>query len=166
MIRSNPAYVYLQHVVPFIFVLMSCTEQTCYAHILKYIHDNICSLEGSSFMTDYEAGMRNAIAGQYPNVRLRCCWLHFCQTVKTNASRNACFVDMIRNNSFGREIYYKLLCIPLLPPKMIPTAFEILKKKADRVDHESFHEFLQYYEQQWLIRVCIYFDFRSFAVPI
>lgn len=115
--------VHLQHVIPFIYILMSCKSKNCYAHIIKYIHENICSLEGSSFMTDYESAMRSAIAGQYPEMNHRCCWFHFCQAVKKNASKFAGFIPMIRSNLVEREIYYKLMCLPLLPPQMILTGY-------------------------------------------
>lgn len=126
---------------------------------MEYIHDNICSLEGSSFMTDYESAMRNAIADQYPGMKIRCCWFHFCQAVKRRASSHAGFVHFIRNNLLEREVYYKLMCLPLLPPDMILTGFDILKKKAERIKFKPFHDFMHYYERQWMIRVCIYFDF-------
>lgn len=154
-----------QHVIPFMYILMSCKTQACYSHILKYVHDHICSLNGSSFMTDYESAMRNAIAIQYPDMDLRCCWFHFCQAVKKNATKCNGFVNMIRSNLVEREIYYKLMCLPLLPPQMILTGFEILKKKAERVTFEPFHEFLQYYERQWMIRVR-FTVFHSFVISI
>lgn len=49
------------------YVLIWCKKQICYSHILDYIHDNICSLDGTSFMADFEYAMRNAIARKYPN---------------------------------------------------------------------------------------------------
>lgn len=106
-------------------------------------------------MTDYELAMRNAIGIQYPEMNQRNCWFHFCQAVKKNASRIAGFIHLIRNNLREREIYYKIMCIPLLPADMIHSAFDLLSKKAERVENAGFHQFLQYYERQWLIRVRI-----------
>lgn len=118
-------------------------------------------------LSDYESAMRNAIAGEYPNIDMRCCWFHFCQSVKKNASKIAGFVHMIRSNLLEREIYYKLMCVPLLPPEMICTAFEILKKKSARITHAQFHEFLEYYERQWINRVrLLYFLQVSFAIVL
>lgn len=158
--------VYFQHVIPFIYILMSCKKQICYTHIMQYIHEHICSLDGASFMTDYETAMRNAIAGQYPNMSLRCCWFHFCQAVKKKASTFGGFVNIIRNNLIEREIYYKLMCLPLLPPEMILTGFEILRKMAERVTFAPFHDFLKYYERQWIIRVCFFSIYFTFAFPL
>lgn len=150
-------FISLQHIVPFIYVLMSCKKQICYAHILDYIHDNICSLEGATFMTDYEHAMRNALARRYPNMALRCCWFHFCQAVKRNGSKTAGFIHLIRNNLIEREVYYKLMCLPLLPSSEIVGAFETLQAKAAIVNHGPFKLFLEYFHRQWIVNVCIYF---------
>lgn len=150
---------HLQHIIPFVYVLMSCKRQVCYEHIFTYIHNNICSLHGQSFTTDYEVAMRNAIGKQYPNVMQRCCWFHFCQAVKRNASRIAGFIPMIRSNLLEREIYYKLMCIPLLPAHMIRNAFDILVKKSERVESDAFKKFMQYFQRQWIIRVCVFEHF-------
>lgn len=54
--------------------------------------------------------------------------------------------------------YYKLLCLPLLPPKHIRLAFEKIKLQAEA--HQmlkgydgAFDRFLKYYRHQWLERV-------------
>lgn len=106
-------------------------------------------------MTDYEIAMRNAISLQYPRSEMRCCW--FCQAVKKNASRITGFVTMIRSNSIEREIYYKFMCLPLLLPDLIANAFDVLKKKAQRIDSRTFHKFIEYFERQWIARVCTYY---------
>lgn len=145
----------MQHFVPFIYVLMSCKKQVCYEHILTYIHENILALDGGSFTTDYEMAMRNAIAKRYPDAVHRCCWFHFTQAVKRNASKIAGFVPMIRGNIVERELYYKIMCLPLLPACMIRTAFITLKEKGQRiVGNEPFHRFLDYIERQWIEKVC------------
>lgn len=151
---------YLQHVIPFMYILMSSKRQTSYEHIFRYIHENICSLEGASFMTDYETAMRNAISGQYPNCKLRACWFHYCQAIKKNASRIGGLVHLIRNNELEREMYYKLMCLPLLPENVILDAFNELKTKSEQIESVGFHNFLQYFERQWMTRVriclCLY----------
>lgn len=152
-------HVPLQHVIPIIYVLMSCKKQICYSHILDYIHDDICSLECVSFMTDFERAMRNAIALKYPDAEHRTCWFHFCQAVKRNASKTINgFIHMIRNNVVEREIYYKILCIPLLPPELIPAGYAILEKKAQKIpmrNRSQFRAFLDYFHRQWMVAVSV-----------
>lgn len=156
-------FFFLQHIVPFIYVLMSCKKQVCYEHLLAYIHDNIFDLDGASFTTDYELAMRNAIAKQYPNAVYRCCWFHFTQAVKRNASKIAGFVSMIRGNVLERELYYKKMCLPLLPACTIRAAFAELKEKGLRiVNNVPFHRFLEYVERQWIEKVSASISFSVF----
>lgn len=141
---------YFQHVVPFLYVFMSCKLQICYEHIFCYINDNICVLEGVSFMTDYEAAMRNALAEQYPGSNHRNCWFHYCQKIKKDALRFDGFEQLIRSNQLEREIYYKLMCLPLLPENLILDAFNDLKSKSEPIEAVGFHNFLAYFERQWM----------------
>lgn len=113
-------------------------------------------------MTDYEAAMRNAIAAQYPNMHFGACWFHYCQAIKKNASRIGGFVHLMRNNQQQREIYYKLMCLPLLPEHMISDAFNALKIKSESIDADAFHNFLNYFERQWMQRVRILVFINSF----
>lgn len=145
-----------RHVVPFIWVLMSSKRQKCYEHVLLYIKSNVMSLDGKMMMTDYEKAMRNAIRGEYPNVDQRNCWFHFCQAVKRNASKNAGFIHLIQSSRNERTIYYKLMCLPLLPVEHIEGAFNRLVDSYSGCD-AGFKKFLDYYRNQWIIKV-IEFD--------
>lgn len=147
----------MQHFVPFIYVLMSCKKQKCYEHIFAYIHENVIAMECASFTTDYERAMRNALSKQYPNAVHRCCWFHFTQAVKRNASKIAGFVPMIRGNVAERELYYKIMCLPLLPACLIREAFNVLNAKCLKfVGNEPFHGFVDYVERQWMEKVCVF----------
>lgn len=108
-------------------------------------------------MTDYETAMRNAISIQYLNFKLRACWFHYCQAVKKNALRIG-FVQLIRTNELERDIYYKLMCLPLLPENMIENAFKGLKQKSERIESLQFINFMKYFERQWitLVRISVY----------
>lgn len=113
-------------------------------------------------MTDYETAMRNAIARQYPDCIMHACWFHYCQAVKRNALRHAGFVQLVRNNQLEREIYYKLMCLPLLPANMIENAFLVLKQKSESVEAVGFINFLNYFERQWIQRVRILVSIQQF----
>lgn len=82
---------------------MSCKKQKCYEHVFKYIDEDICRLNGT-FMTDYEYAMRNALAIQYPQAKLRCCWFHFCQAVKKKAAKLG-LANLIRTGVLEKDIY-------------------------------------------------------------
>lgn len=138
---------------------MSRKTQVCYSHILNYIDKNICSLEARTFMTDFELAMRNAISIQYPEAELNCCWFHFCQAVKRKGAKIGGFIDFIRNNLTARDIYYKLMCLPLLPAQYIVPAFETLEKRVAAepvvVASDAYSTFMEYFRSHWIVLVCI-----------
>lgn len=139
--------------IPFIYALMSQKTEEAYTHLLQYIESEIISLRPTSFMTDYEEAMRNAIRKTYPGTQLYGCWFHFCQAVKRHGSQlRSGFMVAMRNNAESAKLYYELLCLPLLPHQYIINVFNIIKQEA-RFNHgKLFDEFIDYYERQWLFK--------------
>lgn len=138
---------------PFIFVLMSRKTEECYAHVLRYIEENVFALLPSKVTTDYEIAMRNALEKQYPQAKFVKCWFHFTQAVKRNAAKVTGFINFIRVNDNAENIYYKLMSLPLLPASYIKPTFERLKSAAFAIDKRKFVRFINYYERQWIMKV-------------
>lgn len=116
--------------IPFIYVLMTRKTQAAYTHLFRCIDDEILPLNPSSFMTDYEVAMRNALGTVYPEAQMYGCWFHFCQAVKRHASQIGGFLVAARSNNESAEIYYDLLCLPLLPPQYIINVFNLIKMES------------------------------------
>lgn len=129
---------------------MTTKTEQCYSAIFQYIEKNIISLNGKSFMADYERSMRHALKNLFPDLKIAACWYHFSQNLKQNALRFREMMKEIRNNSAAKEIYHKLHVIPLLPPKLIQSTFQSLKSTARTIHPSKFTKFLKYYERQWL----------------
>lgn len=107
-------------------------------------------------MTDFEMAMRNALRKLYPQSKLFTCWFHFTQAVKRHASQIQNFTVKIRTNKAAQQIYYKLMCLPLLPAGSIVSAFEELKLDSRAVETEinsEFEKFIRYFERQWILKV-------------
>lgn len=139
--------------VPCIYALLTNKTEICYEAVLQYIHDNIMSLQCKEIMTDYETGMRNAIATVVPDVRLTACWFHFCAACKKKAVRFfRAMIQLVRSNKEAANIYYGLLCLPLLPANRIRDAFDELKTWASKFS--AFNGFIAYFIRQWMKRVC------------
>lgn len=64
---------------------MSNKSQVYYSYVFEYIHNNIIELNNSTFVTDYEKAMRNALKKLYPNAKFYNCHYHFYQAVKKKA---------------------------------------------------------------------------------
>lgn len=108
-----------------------------------------------SIMTDFEVAMRNALRVIFPGVELNCCWFHFTQAAKKRAMQTPQLIPYLLQNQSAREIYYKLLSLPLLPPIEIATQFKKLKVLALANHKKVFADFIKYYENQWIKKVLL-----------
>lgn len=132
---------------------MSNKKTQCYEHLFNFIETNVCSLRCSSFMTDYETPMRNALKNCYPHSDFFSCWIHFKQAAKRQAIKMGSFFDYLKKNDKALLLYHKFLCLPLLPPHLILDAFDMLVREAKAISGTRFDRFIRYFERQWLIRV-------------
>lgn len=134
---------------------MSRKTQKAYRHVFKYIKEKVLDMDGHSITTDFELAMRNPLAELYPAVIFILCWFHFTQAAKKRAAQTPQLQPYIRQNEEAKEIYYKLLSLPLLPPHSILEQFKILKVVALGTKHRAvFEPFIKYYENQWMKKVC------------
>lgn len=147
---------FFEKTFPFVYVLMTRKTEKAYTHVLRCIEDEICPLNPSSFMTDYEVAMRNALGSMYPQAKLYGCWFHFCQGVKRHASQIGGFMLAARSNNKAAKAYYELLCLPLLPAEYIQNAFNLIRMENQNQHGETFEQFVDYYERQWLKKVCTF----------
>lgn len=55
---------------------MTRKTQAAYTHLLHCINNKIIHLQPTTFLTDYEIAMRNAIRGVYPDTKMYFYWPH------------------------------------------------------------------------------------------
>lgn len=142
---------------PFLFILMSRKTKRAYAHVFKYIRDNLIELEGASIMSDFEIAMRRALKEVFPNTKLMSCWFHFTQAAKKRAMQSPQLIPYLLQCEEARAIYYKLLSLPLLPAHSIVDEFKKLKIIALANHRKYFADFINYYEKQWIKKVRYFF---------
>lgn len=107
---------------------MSNKSEDAYKAVFRYVNDNVMTLDCSLFMADYEKALRNGFASVVPQAKFLGCWFHFCQAVKRQAMKMFTLMKLIRSDKDDERLYYKLLCLPLLPADKICSAFETIKK--------------------------------------
>lgn len=78
-------------------------------------------------------------------------------------SAGAQFKDRIYNDEHCRRLYYKLLCLPLLPQQHILEQFETIEKDGRSLESPLMNKFLKYYRRQWIERVKCYTFFIVLA---
>lgn len=142
-------------VYPFAFILMSKKTQAAYEAVFEYIDEHIFKLsECASFTTDYEIAMRNGCRSICPRAKLYACHFHFCQACKKRGTQTDGFVKLIRSNKQAESIYYRLMCLPLLPADYINDAFESIVTEANAIKPNiPMKKFLAYYRKQWIQKV-------------
>lgn len=86
-------------------------------------------MKPASFMSDFEAALRNAIRTVYA-CETHGCYFHFTQAVRKNASQTAGFFDAINDDDVKSRVYHQLLALPLLPKERLVEGFNHCKEAA------------------------------------
>lgn len=122
---------------------MTKKSEEAYRAVFEFVNENVMSLECKEFMSDYETALRNAFQSVVPNAKLTACFFHFCQACKRNAAKLPNLMKLVRTNPTAEALYYKLLCLPLLPANLIGPAFNMLKSEAFELDRKAFEPFFK-----------------------
>lgn len=99
-------------------------------HVLQYIQSNIFDIKPTTFTTDFEYGLRKALAQVYPQTKLKTCWFHFTQAVRRNASTFPNFMSKLNKDNVAKKLFRKFLILPLLKPNDIAIGYQNLKSQA------------------------------------
>lgn len=128
---------------------MTGKSQDLYEKVFDYI-ETIFKLEPDSFMTDFETGMRAAIRKCYPQATLNGCWYHYCAALR----RRLCSLQLLRiiaESKKARQIYRKMLSLPLLPKEQIRNGYLLIKQEARQNNvFTLFKSFFDYFDSFWL----------------
>lgn len=137
---------------PLVYIMMTRKTQKAYEHALRYVHENVFPLRCEAMITDYEIGMRKAVREVVPDIKQLGCWFHYAQAIRRKiASLSALFI-LVRTDEKIRNIYYKIICLALLPHDKIEKAFNELALEGLQLTKE-FTPFVKYFQNQWLKRV-------------
>lgn len=95
------------------------------------------------------------MAEVWPGAEYKTCWFHLCQACERQVAKNYALLKLLRSsNKDARELYKKILALPLLPADRIVDAFEKLAGIAMAKFPTEFRPFIIYYRNQWLQKVC------------
>lgn len=132
------------------------TKRTVQAYIgaLKYVHEKLIELVGQGIIIDFEQAMRTAIKTLFPELAVFGCWFHHCQALRRAVASNKKLFHLIRNNPDAKLLFRQFQCLALLPADRIETAFVwLLRQTLEEHNFSEFAPFLEYYKNQWLLRV-------------
>lgn len=142
---------------------MTNKSTEAYKAVFNYIEKNIFKLKATSFITDFEHGMRAAINVCYPNAVFHGYWYHFKAAVRRRCLQEGLY-SMMAENPFGRRIYRMLLNLPLLPSESIEAGYNIIVDMArDKNLFKRFEHIFLYFQGYWL-RLVSLFPFIIFHI--
>lgn len=134
---------------------MSNRTSECYTAVFNFIENEVFKMEPTEIITDFEAGMRNAINTVYKNVTLRGCWFHYCCAIKRMALKLG-LRNVLKTMQEARFVYYKLMSLPLLPTEQFLNGYQYIKAHAQRKTFWSnFQSLFEYFESFWIAQVRI-----------
>lgn len=123
-----------------------------YIRMFRFVEDNICKLEPTKFMSDYEGALRKAIRHVYPACELSGCLFHLTQAARKKASQIPGFFGAVTRDEKLNQLYHKFMALPLLPAGCIVEAFNALQEEANRYPGPV-TTFVTYFQRQWIVRV-------------
>lgn len=134
----------------------------CYRAVFNFIEEKLFKLQPTEMMTDFEAGMRQAITKNWPTVVLRGCWFHFCRAILKRSIKLG-MKKLIKRNERARAIRKALMSIPLLPAEKIEEGFKCIVKYAKtRKLFKRFSRLFVYFRSYWLEnQVGFFLNFRN-----
>lgn len=141
---------------------MTHKSQECYENVFKFIEQNVMTMACLSYTTDYEISMRKALQKIHPEVKRFACYFHYCQAVKKHAYKEKQLLGLMRSDTNARSLYYRLLCLPLLPAEHIKEMFLSLREEAFKINKSVFRPFFKYFNKQWVEKVCIFVNIIIF----
>lgn len=137
---------------PVIFALLTRKTKRAYLAFLAFIERNVCELNPTSVMTDFETALRNALRETYPGINVQGCYFHYTQAIRRQASQIPNMFLALNREPERSQVFHKFLVLPLLPKELIAEGFEILKREAAQFG-TTFVEFVEYFNRQWMLKV-------------
>lgn len=131
---------------------MTRKTEEAYTHALRYVHENLFTLQCGAIITDYECAMRKAIRNVVPDIKMLGCWFHFAQAIRRKVASLGDLFEIVRTTEKARDLYYKIICLALLPHGSIERTFNELALESLQLS-KSFTPFIKYFQRQWIDRV-------------
>lgn len=132
---------------------MSNRTSACYQAVFKYIQKNVFKLQPNEIITDFETGMRHAIRAQFPNVRLRGCWYHYCAAIRKRLLLYK-LGKFIKSDNRAFDIKRQIMNLPLLPADRFIEGYQQIKNLIEGYGWtKDFKEFLTYFDRYWIAQV-------------
>ncbi|XP_057325107.1 uncharacterized protein LOC130667497 [Microplitis mediator] len=141
--------------IPCITVLMTNKAEVCYVKIFEFIKNKFPTFDPSSYMSDYEIGLHNALKRVFPKIIARHCYFHYSQAIFRKAQQLK-LINKSKNSQTDPDIFivlHQINRLPLFPPNLIEQAYSVIKEEAINDFGDMFNTFFDYFESFWLRQI-------------
>lgn len=147
--------IYIFQTYPLIWILMTRRTIDAYTSALNFVKKNIIDLDGAAgIIIDYENAMRIALKNVFPNIPVYGCLFHFTQALYRKMASMPELFKIVRSNQDAKFLFRKFLALAFLPADKVKDVFVLLLREAlETYKFNEFAPFIEYFKNQWLIRV-------------
>ena len=151
-IRSGFTYAH----IPVAFVIMSGRTAKDYVSVFKALLELVgrenCKVE--RIVLDFERAVWSALKGmmgrdEFPPITIKGCFFHFTQAVFRRI-QNLGMKKQYIVDAPTKDICKRMMSLPLLPLRCIPSAFSVLKQRCDESGIECLQKFGEYMRKNWI----------------
>ncbi|KAF0722910.1 RING-type domain-containing protein [Aphis craccivora] len=152
----------IQIAIPIVHALLIDRQTESYHRVLQYFRNDLqlnLNYGQLKIITDFEQGLRNAIARVLPQANNTGCWFHFVQCI-IRYVRTYNLVQILRANENARRILRMLMALPhLLANEIrfhrglfsIQSGFDVVQELYIFENlGEELHDLIQYFQRYWI----------------
>lgn len=143
-------FMFRSTVVPALYALMTNRTEEMYSTLFEKIKSLLPGVTPSSFMADFEQGLRSAFRASFPDCPVAGCFFHLGQSIyrKVQATGNQA---RYATDDVFRGTIKKMAALAFLPPDEVGNAFDALRESQE-YNNETMDELFDYFEDTYIGR--------------
>lgn len=149
--------------LPIIYIIMTEKSEKAYSQIFEFIETavlpgNGCLKSPSSAIMDFELALRNSVKKIWPDIEVRGCNFHLCQSFLRKAKNIPSLSKKLKKkNSLHHQTLKMFMRLSLMPMDLVKRGIESLMSfiQNNPVLKRDFDTFTEYFTNVWLVRYSI-----------
>lgn len=141
---------------PMFYILCKNKKQATYVRSLEFLKDQFSMLP-STFITDFELGLSNAVSKLFPNSQIFYCHFHFCQ----NLWRRLHQYNLTRRYFFDvefKKVFKMVISLAFLPYERMNEGYDFILEKIQMIDNNKpLLDFINEFSNSYFFN----FDYRN-----
>lgn len=118
--------------IPSVYILMANKATETYKRVFQAIRNHVTPNDPISIMLDFEAAPKTSILYLWPGVSVRLCIFHLGQSLMRKVQKEHLLTTYEEDDDFRKTIR-SLAGLAFLPERLIPRAFDAIKREANAI---------------------------------